>query len=448
LSGHLEGTTPKQLTQLLLPRLEQLRNVSTPFGKPSDASRKVIDGGSVTLPDGITLQIDEADKEFVLAISKRFSIDQVQALILLRSFLYNEGLPSNTGSGSATSLADELLEVITPFYFSERLSILRVLIPLFRANENVADPVHDVSTAILPKLLPNGREFADSLITEYVKKTQEHLPESLTRDPGKATRWAKQNNKEQLVLLEVLFWTMWGYVSCDGPIVVRIFEVAYETNLGTTQQHSTLLLNDEGTQLLQDCAALWMLITIEVLELERVAEPGGLEISADPVDKNIYFACPDSLKRIHDLVTSHGGSQHACTYLAWAFVLSRFTLAAADLKTLPDSYRPFFESLLPHLNRSYSKDREPTHVIMSRVCLEPDVGLFNLILMLLTKSPLFVTAAAWKTGSTVTDPNAIAFRSVLKGLSYLVYLMFVIADSFFLYHSTRSHHRACRTCTS
>lgn len=419
MSGQLEGTTPNQVVQIVIPRLEQLRTVSAPFGKPSDASRKKIDGGSITLPDGVILHIDETDKEYVLAISNAFNIDQVHSLVLMRSFFYNEGLPSSAGSNSATSLVDELLEAITPFYFSERLSIIRVLIPLFRANENTADPLHEVADAILPKLLPDGHAFAESLITEYVRKTQEGLPEGINNDPRKASRWVKQNNREQLVLLEALFWTMWGYVPCDGPLVVRIFEVAYETNLGSVQKHSTLLLNEEGAQLQQDCAALWILITVEILELERVAEPGGIEISANPAQKDIYYASPDSLKRIHDMVISNGSSQHACTYLAWAFVLSRFVLATTELKSLPDSYRPFFDSLLPHLHLSYSKDREPTHAIMSRLCLEPEVGLFKLILMLLTNSPLFVTAIAWKTGSTVTDPNAIAFRSVLKGLSWL-----------------------------
>lgn len=360
--------------------------------------------------------MDSADREFVFAVSNKFQIDQVQSLVLLRSFLYNEGLPSTAGSKSNTSMVEELVDAITPFYFSERLSILRVLIPLFRAKENAADPIYEIAINILPKLLPDGRSFAESVITEYVRKTKEKLPESVDGDPRTASRWAKQNNKEQLVMLEVLFWTMWGYVPCDGPLVVQIFEAAYDTNLGSSQQNGMLLLDEESVQLQQDSAAFWILITIEVLELETVAEPGSVEISANPTRRDIYTSSPDSLKRIHELVTSHGDSQHACTYLAWAFVVSRLSSTVAELEEIPDTYRPFFELLLPNLTRSYSKDREPTHVLMSRTCLEPDVGLFKLILTLLTNSPLFVTAVAWKTGSTVTDPNAIAFRSVVKGV--------------------------------
>ncbi|KIJ97273.1 hypothetical protein K443DRAFT_105919, partial [Laccaria amethystina LaAM-08-1] len=46
---------------------------------------------------------------------------------------------------------------------------------------------------------------------------------------------------------------------------------------------------------------------------------------------------------------------------------------------------------------------------------EPEAGLFNLLGSLLTNSPLFVTAVSWRTGSSISDPNAVAFRSVLKG---------------------------------
>ncbi|THG96997.1 hypothetical protein EW026_g4934 [Hermanssonia centrifuga] len=417
LSGHLEGTTVEQISDILRPRAEQLGNVSEPFGKPSGASKKKVETGLVKLRDGVILRVEKADKEYIYAISKKFDIDEVEALILLRSFLYNEGLPaSSTGASSANNLVDELVEAITPFYYSERLFILRALIPLFRANAGGSEPVSEVANSFLPQILPDGKAFARSLIAEYVKKTQTPLSEGVQGDPRRATSWAKQNVKEQLVILEVLFWTMWDYASCDGPLVVHIYETAYEANLGAEQANSTLLLDQEGFQLLQDSAAMWILIMTEVLELERVAEPGGIEISADPQDKEIYWSTPEYLLQIHELVISHTDSQFACTYIAWAFILSRLVRICTDLKELPLSYGTFFETIVPPLDRTYSKGREPAHELMCRACLNPEAGLFSLMLTLLTNSPLFVTSVAWKTGSTVTDPNAVAYRSVFKGL--------------------------------
>ncbi|TFK66505.1 hypothetical protein BDN72DRAFT_730377, partial [Pluteus cervinus] len=197
--------------------------------------------------------------------------------------------------------------------------------------------------------------------------------------------------------------------------VEKIFRTAYDVNLGSAQANATLLLDEESTQLQQDCAALWILICVEVLELETVGSE-TVELSNNPSRKDFYLSSPEALKNLHELILSQANSQYSCIYLAWTYVLSRITAAADQLKEIPSTYQPFFHSLHPQKNRSYSKDQDSPHVEMCKACLGPDVGLFNLLHSLLTQSPLFVTAVAWKAASTVTDPNAIAFRSVLKGL--------------------------------
>ncbi|KAH9854890.1 nucleoporin subcomplex protein binding to Pom34-domain-containing protein [Lenzites betulinus] len=415
LSGHLEGTTLEQLADIIKPRVDQLRNIAEPFGRPSDASKKKVDSGSVTLADGVALRVEDADKEVVFTISKKLDIDQLQALVLLRSFLYNEGLPEGVNTDSA-SLADELVEAITPFYYSERLHILRTLIPLLRAEQNASDPVHEVAGEVLPLIIPDGGEFADTLLTEYLRKTHAAVPNTSQDDTRRAAVWAKQNAKEQLVMLEVLFWTMWGYATCTGSLVAKIYETAYETHLGSQQHNSTYLLDEESGQILQDSAALWILLTVEVLELERAAGPGGVEISAEPEDKDIYWAHPEFLKRIHHAVISQGNSNFACTYIAWTFVLSRISHTALQLKEIPTSYTNFFDSLIPKDDGGYSNEGIRAFELMAKIGLSPDAGLFRLLLTLLTTSPLFVTSVAWRTGSSITDPNAVAYRSVLKGL--------------------------------
>lgn len=344
-------------------------------------------------------------------VSNRFDIDEIQSVILLRSFLYNEGLPATLSSEK--SRVDELLEAITPFYYSERIFITRAMIPLLRAVENEGDALHTVAKTHISKILPDAQTFAQSLVSEYTEKTRRELPSRMAGNPRVASTWAKQNLKEQLVILELLFWTMWSYASCDGATVLSIFEAAYGTKYGSAQQNSILLLDAEGGQLQQDIASLWIVLTVEVLELERVASPGGVEISDQPKDKNIYTSSPDALSKIHALVIANEDSTYACTYLAWAFVLSQ--LAAAISSDIPKAYGAFYEDISPHLKRS-SKQREPTHALMTRLCMEPSAGLFDLILALLTGSSLFVTSIAWSAGSNVTDPNAIAFRSVIKGM--------------------------------
>ncbi|EKM59899.1 uncharacterized protein PHACADRAFT_138237 [Phanerochaete carnosa HHB-10118-sp] len=415
LSGQLDGITVEQVTEYLKLRIPQLSNVSAPFGKPNDASKKKVESGSVKLRDGVTVRVEDADKEFVFAISKRFDVDEVEGLVLLRSFLYNEGLPETSASAGSATIVEELLDAITPFYYSERLYVLRILIPLFRASAGGVQPVSDIAADLLPAVIPDGKAFATSLLAEYISKLKARLPSNFDADPRKAVSWAKQNVKEQLVVQEVLFWTVWDYAPCDGQLVARIYETSYQTNLGSHQENSTLLLDEEGAQLQQDMAALWILISVEVLELERAADPGGIEVSHTPADKEIYWSSPESLERIHKLVTSHPDSQFACQYIAWAFVLSRIVEVCTNLKELPSSYSKFFDSIMP-TDRSYTRGHDPAHVLMSRAALGQDAGLFQLMLTLLTNSPVFVTSMAWRTASSVTDPNAVAYRSVLKGL--------------------------------
>ena len=415
-SGHLEGTSVEQLADIVKPRVEQLKNISKPFGEPSDASKKKVDSGSVTLPDGFVLRVEDAEKEYVHALSSKFQIDQVHALVLLRSFFYNEGLPPNLSSDTTSMVAD-LVNALTPFYYSERLHLLRTFLPLFRAVQSSTNKLHGVAEDVLQKLLPDGSapRFASDLLAEYSSKTYAAVPETVRDDPRAAAQWAKQNAKEQLVLLEVLFWTMWGHAACGGPLVAQIYETAYRTHLGSQQQNATLLLDEESVQVLQDSAAMWILVTVEVLELERTGEDGAIEISAAPKDKEIYWTSPTHLKKIHETVISQGNSNFAATYVAWTCVLSRLSKVALGLKELPEAYRGFFDSLIPEGSGVHTKDAQQACAMMANIGLSGDAGLFRLILTLLTTSPLFVTSAAWRTGSTVSDPNAVAYRSVLKG---------------------------------
>ncbi|TEB32289.1 hypothetical protein FA13DRAFT_1773993 [Coprinellus micaceus] len=417
LGGGLDGTPPRALKEYLLARKDTLSDLKSIFGKPSDASRKKIQNGSLKLADGVTVKIDEPDKEYIFAISDRYHIDEVQAFILFRSFLFNRGLPERVKADAPTAeLKEGLLEVIAPYYYSERLFVIKTLGPLLRAYQDTEEPLHDVATEFLPEIAHDPIQFALDLVTEYVAKTREMLPDSLRMAPKSALEWIKQNLKEQLALLEVVFWTMWGYTPCASPVVVQIFKAAYDTTLGTAQANSTLMLDEESQQLLQDSAAYWILITVEALELEHVGHDDVLELSETPTGKILYISSPDTLSQLHDIVNSDTNSQFACTYLAWTYVLSRIVAKAKTLEAVPPAYQNFLNMINPTLTRAYTKDPEPLHVDMAKACIAPEAGLFSLLNNLLTKSPVFVLSAAWKTGSSVTEPNMIAYRSVLKGL--------------------------------
>ncbi|TFK46960.1 hypothetical protein OE88DRAFT_1706649, partial [Heliocybe sulcata] len=413
------GFSRDQYQDLLKPRLEQFRNLTQPFGKPSLESRKKIESGSVTLKDGVQFRVEDADKEVIFSISRKFDIDEVQAFILLRSFFYNEGPPPEAGTSTA-SFVDTVLTAITPFYYSECHSVHRTLIPLIRAHTEPEDPAHEASKALLPEILQDSVTFFRTLMQDYVRKTKGKPEDKIASDHKAVALWAKQNARMQLVELEIVFWLLMSYYSpCEGWLVVQVLEVAYDTNLGTIQENAVFLMDAEGRQLLDDSAALWTLITIEVFDLEYIAEPGMLQISSDHQDRKDYTTSPESLKRIHEIVTSNTSVQFVCTYMAWTYVLSRLAEAAKAAKEIPEGYKDLF-STLASSSRVYAKDGQPLHVLMLNACLSPEARLFSRLLDLLTACPVFVRSLAWKVGSSLTDMNEIAFRAVIKGLVMII----------------------------
>jgi len=416
LSGNDANTTPEQAEEILQARIHTLKDLQNPFGKPNPDSRRRVDSGSVTLRDGVLVRVEQADKDFIFAISARFNIDEVEALVLFRSFLYNEGnVLQELESNGDDAFVKRVVDAFSMFYHSERRCLARLLIPIFRAQEHEPSFFHSQAAKLLPQIIPDGPAFIQDVVAHYVDKTRSPLDEASANDPRLASRRAKENLRDQLVLLEVLFWAMWSFVPRQGPIVVKIYETAYETNLGSVQHNATLLLDEEGARLQQDCAAVWLLLMVEVLELETFSDNGNPDISDPPSAEGMYTSHPDSLSRIHELVTSHGDSNYAAVYLGWTLIVARLETAVLALDECPPSYRSFFDSLDIQRGRPFSKSREQVHTLMLQRVLDPSVGLLNLLLSLLTTTPLFVTSIAWKTDSSISEPNAVAYRSVIKG---------------------------------
>ena len=362
----------------------------------------------------MTLTVEQSDKEIVFAISKHLDIDEVDALVLLRSFLYNEGLPK-TSESEASSLVEELLHVITPFYYSERLHVTLTLTTLLKIFFNPDNPFHDVVKRVLPQIIPEPVPFTKSVISQYRIKSNKHIPEYFGSDIRRVSQWAKQNAKEQLALLQLVFWIMWEYVPCMASIVVLVFEVAYEVEFGYKQENATAMLDDEGQQIQQDLASFWVLLTIEVLNLEQLSLR-GVEFAANPSEDGLLSASPSALEKVHRLVMAHSHPGYVCTMLSWALYLKGISTAASLLAERPAAYIPFLREIKSSQEVAYRKGERELHATIVSACLRPETGLFSFLRALLTESPVFSTAVHLRRGSEVTDSNAVAYRSVLKGV--------------------------------
>ncbi|KAH7107260.1 hypothetical protein BKA62DRAFT_682861 [Auriculariales sp. MPI-PUGE-AT-0066] len=407
LSGQIEGTSPEKIALALRLRKAKFTKCVAPFGPPSAASKAKVESGSVTLDDGVKITIDAADKPFVYAVSKRYMLDEVEALVLLRSFLYNQGVP-------VSSEPDALADAIAEFYFTERLSVVRCFIPLLSARENAQHPLQNVSESFLKDVITNPAAFIDTLLTEYARRAKQELTPEILRAASVATAWAKQLAREQLAMVEVVFWLLWDLVPSTSLTAVQIFKAAYDSDLGKKQLYSAMLLEDEGRQILNDLECMWTVVLIESLNLEQVLDDDA-DISLASATSPILMAAPQQLVVIQQLVFSatQTDARYGPIVLAWCTILYRVRTMLDSLDSVPDVYERFV-----HLTGALPGSDPPVpmyqHLLMWTLCAEVDV--LGRLKDMLTNAPLFVTSVAWCTGSSLTDPNAIAFRAVVKGL--------------------------------
>ncbi|EJD01706.1 uncharacterized protein FOMMEDRAFT_111741 [Fomitiporia mediterranea MF3/22] len=414
ISGHREGTRPDQLSQILEPRIERLQRVTEPFAQPSDASKNKLESGSIELNDGITVPVDDLSKELAFAMSDRFQIDQVEAFVLVRSFLYNEGLPEFP-EDQRSSVIEEVMTRITPFYYSERLYIVRTVVALLKSSQTQSDPFHHIAPTLLRKIIPNPTDFSLKLASEFLRKTQLSVPQFASGGLKATSQWAKQNAKEQLVLVELLFWMLWDYCPVNAPIAVAVFQTAYEAEFGYRQANKTSMLDEEGTQLQRDLASLWVLITIETLQLEYLSDTVTYDAREALSEKGPLHLAPLALLKIHRLIIVHASPGYFCTMLAWAFFIKAISDTASRMAERPKYLVPFLQEIRSSSEVTFKKGEKEVHATIVAACLRPEAGLFSFMQELLS-SPLFMASNAIRVGSSVTDANDIAYRALLKGL--------------------------------
>lgn len=392
LAGDLEGYKLQDISSYVRLRNNKLAACVDPFGTPSVASRKIVESGSITLDDGTTVKIPGESQEVVWALSRMLQLDEVDAFILWKTFLRNRGLPNTI----ETPTDDKILTHFIPFYFEERLSILRCMIALLQGRDDADSAIHAISKENLDKIIPKPRDFASTIAKQYLRRTKQPLPEPITKDPRAASKYAKQSVKEQTVLLELLFWTLSEYALHDGSLTEELYKVGYGTNLGTMQENANFLLDEEGVSILRDMGNLWTLVLVELLQIDQLIIRDCADTTADA---SLLISFPEYIARTQDIIFSNVTSQHGFILLAWSCLL-------AHLADLDITERPAYEAIVTTAKERFYQIS--THI------LQPDFGLFKNMRSVLTSSPLFVTAVAQATGSPVTYPNSAVYRFVYK----------------------------------
>ena len=103
-------------------RVDALVDFSKPHRPPSAKSKQAVQSGKVSVA-GKSVDVGAKEREQALAASERLNIDEVDAVVLLRSFRLERNEPMVPAADAPEPPADELLV----HYFSERLSILHLV---------------------------------------------------------------------------------------------------------------------------------------------------------------------------------------------------------------------------------------------------------------------------------------------------------------------------------
>ena len=412
-----QGIDSDVLRKSLTLRLPKLRDCVDPFPRPSVTSGAAIRSGSVALSDGLNVKVDDYQQDITWKISERFALDEIEAFILLRSFLYNEQYqyphPSNSeASIVGADVESALLDSITDFYFEERLFLLRIFHPLFRAQADATNPVHDLATEILHEAVPDPSQFVKSLIFSYVRRTKQVIP--LKPSPHQTSvplsvrsRWAKQIVREQICILEVIFSATYN-MRCSGSLVAEFYEAIYSTTLGAVQANAESLIDLESEQLLKDLESLITVTAVQILCVEALYDQ-ELDLEVVSSTRHGYLAEPTELERVHNqLLSTPTQPRFSPVILAWTCVIRRL-VQVTESDSYPQEYVPLMALLAPERDA-----RDSTWQEFTRVVLNPSMDLFGTIRQLLL-SPLLDTEIAAKQGSSVIFPNDSVVRAIVKG---------------------------------
>lgn len=219
----------------------------------------------------------------------------------------------------APTSADDALKVeFMTFYHEERLSVLQCVASLLRVSYDESHPFHTVAAQALDKVLDEGDEFIERLLTQFkalVRANTTQAQQLFAAIP--AYVWAKQRLSEQKALLEIV--AVYYFSSpCHPKRALAFLEEFEETNFGL-QQTSCHMLDREGELWRDEVSYLCMLLSIQVLNLPLLRRTA---LSPRP-SGDVLLQAPEILVKMGQIVPFLGDHPtHAPFLLAWSYLLS------------------------------------------------------------------------------------------------------------------------------
>ncbi|KZP00283.1 hypothetical protein CALVIDRAFT_595657 [Calocera viscosa TUFC12733] len=398
--------TYASLTWLLTDRIPAFLNPSSPFGSPTPASRAQVETLSVR-----GLALSKAERDFILKFSTTWDVDEIQCALLWTRYTAASGV-------RALLHPQEHTHGLLQFLLEEQLNTTRVVAALLRAASNDADAVHGVAAELLPAIFNPYEEHLRKLLTAFQDRCTKPLPTAVQSKEHRplAPLLARHALQEQIGFLELLFLA--NYIQPSSAALTHdILHTVYHTQLGTA--HAPLdphLMDDAGLALTKSVRVASILLAVGVLNLESLWDA---ELALSEQAGTSLLTNPDILLSIQEtLLQTPSDSSYAPVVLAWAVLLHALTETMLAAEAIPDIWLPLVRAIAPEAEKGPAvmlPDRRMAFEEFASVALDPAMSLFPRLEEILSLPPF--DAESERGGASLLSPvNALAYRSVLKGL--------------------------------
>ncbi|GAA6027884.1 hypothetical protein JCM8097_001764 [Rhodosporidiobolus ruineniae] len=412
----LTGSVSPSLSSFLQANLDALKQPHNPF-PPSTASKKILESGKLELAvKGKQVDVPKPDQTAALAVADRFQLDEVlafKALAGARKAIEATGR-SKRGKQEEGKLSEDEWDRVTAWVFEERMAVIGVVGLLLRTHDDPSHPVHELATTLLPSVLTDT--FAPSLLTAFISRTSQSLPDAVRSSPTHSPFWTKQLVREQKALLELVFLAFYSPRPANGSDLLAVLSAISSTEFGARQENFGYF-DEETQQLVREVGELLTLVAVEAMNLENVMEaeyPIGAPGEEAVELKSVFH--PENLVKVNDAIEAVvrvDGERASPILLGWAFLLSKVTHSLLE-RGVPDAYHAWAEKSLRV--ESAASSPQPLFQLYAAHALSPSSSLFPVLHSVL-QSPLLGAPTLTSSASTSTaDPNAVGYLSVLRGL--------------------------------
>ncbi|GAA6010477.1 hypothetical protein JCM11491_006957 [Sporobolomyces phaffii] len=404
----LEQSNPSPaLASFLSSNSAQLRDPANPFPPTQSKSSALTTTRS---------QLSKYQEAAASEVGQRFSLAQTTAEQAVKAC-------TKRGKQPDDRVSEEEWDTVTAWVFEERMSIIGVASLLLRIlDDSEFHPCYSVAAEHGSPLLASS--FTSTILSSLVARTAKTLPVPIRRSTTLSKYWATQLVLEHKALLELLFLVYYSEAFVIvGKDVVELFETVQKTRWGT-QQELIGYMDSETQEVAKELGHLYTIIATEVLNLEVLMErsespypipaPGEATLAVSSLFHPSHLA---SLTTVVETLVQIDGERASPILLAWAFVTSRITESLLD-RGVPNEYHDFAQaSLKVETGGGGPKAQQPLFQLYTSHALTPASSLFPTLLAILESSLFGYSKASHSYSSSASsDPNAIGYLSVLRGL--------------------------------